>query len=581
MKKRILSILTSCAIFLSISGSFGSVVLAEPTTVAPMYESDEAGHGDIKIYTYSSSGDLHGFVMAFLERNPDLDEKYRVITYRPNRGALDYYSMTWTMLGGDTPADIYLSELDYLYDFVDGEFASISAPYSDFIDDLDAKIEYAELSDVAKTIGKDSSGTIKALPYENTSGLFYYRRSIAREVFGSDDPMTIMEQIGAGTGDWNKYLEACEILKAHGYAMTSSLDDVWNPCNYGASTPWVTNGSLSLDPSRAVFLDLSRIMSEGGYTNGTGSWTKEWENDMAGIGTDQKTGKMRQVFSFMGPLWFLHYTMQYNCEAGSPAYNDWGVCMAPVSFVWGGSAVLARKDSVENKDKKEFISRFVEWLTLDCTQNGFQYSFASGACTDGICNGVTSTKVMNMLNVSDPFLGNAYPHAFLIKETISPVTGGYGSYNYSGLRDAFWSAALSYASGDMDRDAAIKEFQENAADFGEIDVNTNFVVPDNQLTTPEPYDPVPTTTPTPPPTPTASAPTPTPKRNKDKDKDPTPTRARGRDTSKKKKKTSSSSDEGVPTIVYVLAGVGSAVAIAGTVTTIVLVHKHKKKKQSM
>ena len=572
MKKRILSILTSCALFLSVSGTYGSVVLADPTTAAPMYESDEAGHGNITIYTYSSSGDLHAFVKDFLERNPDLDQKYRVITYRPTPGGLDYYTMTWMMLGGDTPADIYLPEFDYLYDFVEGEFASLSAPYSDFIDDLDAKIENAELSDVAKTIGKDSSGTIKALPYENTSGLFYYRRSIAREVFGSDDPMTVMEQIGGATGDWNKYLEACEILKSHNYAMASSLDDVWNVCNYGASAPWVKDGSLTLDPSRAVFLDLSKIMEDGGYTNGTGSWTKEWENDMAGTGTDLKTGKQRQVFSFMGPLWFLHYTMQYNCESGSPAYNDWGVCPAPVSFVWGGTGVVARKDSVENKDKKEFISRFVEWLTLDATPDGFQYSFASGAYTDGICNGVTSTKVMNMLNVSDPFLGNVNPLAFLIKETISPVTGGYGEYKYSSLRDEFRADALSYAFGDMDRDAAVKQFQENAAALGEIDVNSNFVVPDNQLTVPAPIDPVPSTTPTPTP-----APTPTPI----EDQDPTPTPAKGNKTKKKKKtgrKIPPKSDDGVPTIVYVLAGVGSAVVIAGTVTTIVLVHKHKKKK---
>ena len=153
-----------------------------------------------------------------------------------------------------------------------------------------------------------------------------------------------------------------------------------------------------------------------------------------------------------------------------------------------------------------------------------------------------------------------------------PVTGGYGEYAYSGLRDEFRSDALSYAFGDMDRDAAVKQFQENAAALGEIDVNSNFVVPDNQLTVPAPIDPVPSTTPTPTP-----APTPTPI----EDQDPTPTPAKGNKTKKKKKtgrKIPPKSDDGVPTIVYVLAGVGSAVVIAGTVTTIVLVHKHKKKK---
>jgi hypothetical protein len=243
------------------------------------------------------------------------------------------------------------------------------------------------------------------------------------------------------------------------------------------------------------------------------------------------------------------------------------VCPAPVSFVWGGSGVIARKESVENSDKKEFISRFVEWMTLDCTQNGFQYSYASGLYTDGICDGVTSTKVMNMLNICDPFLGDINPLAFLIKETLSTATGGYGAYLYSGLRDSFRSVSLSYALGDYSRDEAVARFKEEVAELGEIDVESNFVVPDSHLVAPVPYTITPTPTPTPEPTPSPE-PTPTDA--------PTPTkkRTRGKNTSKKK---STSSDDGVPTIVYVLAGAGSVVVIAGTAVAIVLIHNRKKK----
>lgn len=570
MKRRILATLTSCALFLSVSGA---AVLAEPTTTAPLFESDEAGHGKIKIYAYNSSGDLNLFVKDFLERNPDLAEKFTVITYRPGRGALDYYTMMTLMMSGETPADIYVPEADFLYDFIEGDYASSAAPYSDFIDDLDAKINNAELAEYARSFGKDSSGVIKALPYENTSGLFYYRKSIAKEVFGSDDPETVMDAIGSGTGDWNKYLEACEKLKAYGYAMTSSLDDVLNACNYASETPWVKDGCLSLDPNRAQFLDLGKIMADGGYTNRTDSWTPEWENDMSGVGFDQVTGKARQVFSFMGPLWFLHYCIQNSCGTSTPAYGDWGVCPAPVSFVWGGSGVIARKESIENEEKKEFISRFVEWLTLDCSQNGFQYSFASGMYTDGICDGVTSTKVMNMVNVNDPFLGGINPLAFLIKETLSTATGGYGEYKYFVLRDLYRSMTLSYALGDYSRDEAVENFKEEVAALGEIDVESNFVVPDPQLEAPAPYTLTPDATPTPDP---ATSPDPTPTDA------PTPTkkRAKGKDTSEKKKSKSSDSsdsDTDIPAIVYVLIGVGGAATIAGVAYAIVLILDNKKK----
>ena len=180
---------------------------------------------------------------------------------------------------------------------------------------------------------------------------------------------------------------------------------------------------------------------------------------------------------------------------------------------------------------------------------------------------------MNMVNVNDPFLGGINPLAFLIKETLSTATGGYGEYKYFVLRDLYRSMTLSYALGDYSRDEAVERFKEEVAALGEIDVESNFVVPDPQLEAPAPYTLTPDATPTPDP---ATSPDPTPTDA------PTPNkkRAKGKDTSEKKKSKSSDSsdsDTDIPAIVYVLIGVGGAATIAGVAYAIVLILDNKKK----
>lgn len=50
--------------------------------------------------------------------------------------------------------------------------------------------------------------------------MFVYRLSVAKAVWGTDDPDFIKAKIGGGTGSWENYLSAAEELKKKGYAIT-------------------------------------------------------------------------------------------------------------------------------------------------------------------------------------------------------------------------------------------------------------------------------------------------------------------------------------------------------------------------
>ena len=52
---------------------------------------------------------------------------------------------------------------------------------------------------------------------KHTGGCFIYRRSIAKEVWGTDEPSRVQRIIGGGTESWDDFWEAAEKVKQHGY----------------------------------------------------------------------------------------------------------------------------------------------------------------------------------------------------------------------------------------------------------------------------------------------------------------------------------------------------------------------------
>ncbi|MCR5275742.1 MAG: hypothetical protein K6E26_10350 [Clostridiales bacterium] len=583
MKKRLLASLAS---FMFILNTFAGTGSAEPTDrVDPTdVTSAEYGNGSIEIIAYSPSGEFSPMLQDFFVKNPDLNSKYKVISYRMADPSGNTYDTLCSMLDSkDKKPDLYISESGYAYDFINGKYADYAADYSDFIDNLDSKIKKAELARYSVEMGTDKSSHIKALSYQSTLSLFYYRRSIAKEVFGTDDPDSVMDEIGGGTGKWDKFLEACEKMKSKGYAMVSSTGDLWNASVYGSETPWVVDDTLRLDPERATFMDLAKIIEDNDYSNHKSVWSYAWYADMNGTGLNDITKEPREVFSFLGPTWFLYYVIAPQNASGTYTYGDWGACLAPVSFSWGGYCVSAAKKGVENSSKKEFISRFVEWITLDTSDTGYQFGYASGLyTTDGTKEAVVSGNVLEKADGSSDMLAGQDPYPY-IKKAGSLAPGSYMiPRDYNSIDADFLSSVDRYVSGKLSREEAFAEFQDNIASYGGIDVKSQFVVPDPVLTAP---DALPSTvTPTPVPTQPPATPTPTvtPAPTDDTDvtdpDDPSTTTSKAKKKKSTKKKVTEPEDPGKKAIIPAVISVIAFAAVCATVVTIVYVKDNKKKR---
>ena len=91
--------------------------------------------------------------------------------------------------------------------------------------DEDLKNQYSYTQEIAT----DQSGKLKAVSWEADPGVFVYRRSIAKEVLGTDDPDKVQEAIS----DWNKFEEVAGKMKEKGYKMLSGYDDAYRVVRRG------------------------------------------------------------------------------------------------------------------------------------------------------------------------------------------------------------------------------------------------------------------------------------------------------------------------------------------------------------
>lgn len=336
----------------------------------------------LKVYSYNE--ELSDFLEDFKSTHPDFEYnfEYYVVPYDGYERALN------EALNSNNGPDIFVTESDQTYKYTLGNSQKYCLPF----EDLDIDVEQAK-KDVARYVveqGTNSKGKLVGLDYQASSGVFVYRRSMAIQVFGTDDPDEIEKIIGGGSGKWDKFLKAAEKLFYYDIRIVSSLEDLWRPVAAGAQKGWVQDGKLYIDPKREAFYDMAKTMYEKGYVNGTRQWTEEWFQDMRG------SYDVSGCFGYFGPSWFINYVLAPFSD-GNNSYGDWAICRSPVPFFWGTSTVHV--SSSISKSKMSAAKEVIEYLTLDTSEHGGQYRIASG-CLSASEQTVPLTAVME--NISSP-----------------------------------------------------------------------------------------------------------------------------------------------------------------------------------
>ncbi len=418
-------------------------------TVDPRIEETKYGSGPEEIKVYAFSPEINSMIDSYLKLKPDMGSKYTYVVWlAPNEEGVYQEILDNALTTGIYAPDIYTVESGYVLPYTQGSFSDYAASYSDLIDNVEKKLVDADIMNYTIQIGTSQDGRLVGLGFQSTGGAFIYRRSLAKEVFGSDDPSLVENAIGAGSGTWDKFWEAAEALKEKGYSIVSGAGDIWNVAEKSAQKPWVVDEKLYIDPSREAFLDYYKTLVDNDYSNLTEQWSPEWNADMRDEGG-------RKVFGYFGPAWLINFTMSENC---GDTFGDWAVCSPNVGFWWGGTWLLANK-SVVGSDKQSDVASLLEYITLDYSKDGLQYKWANGALNDkGTKDTVASGTVMKISDGSMDFLGGQNPFDIFVNATHF-ANGKSMCLFDNDISWMFMEEARSYALGEEDKETALKNFK--------------------------------------------------------------------------------------------------------------------------
>lgn len=134
--------------------------------------------------TYLNDGtEIHWII------NPNQDGVYQQ--------KLDEALLNQADAAADDKVDIFLSETDYVYKYTDAQ-ADVAMPLTSL--GIDPETDLADQYDFTKVTASDINGVQRASTWQCCPGLLVYRRDIAKDAFGTDDP----EKIGEKVKDWDK-----------------------------------------------------------------------------------------------------------------------------------------------------------------------------------------------------------------------------------------------------------------------------------------------------------------------------------------------------------------------------------------
>ena len=423
------------------------------------------GEGQTVINLYAFTDELPRMIAEYVDRNPSFAERFVI---NPTIVATDggAYQLALDMALAAGQVDLFAAEAAFVVRYTQGDMADFAMPYSEVgIENLAGKIASAEIAQYTVDLGT-RNGEVVGLAFQHTGSALIYRRSIAQQVWGNDDPDFIRTKVGPG---WNQFLAAAAELDAQDISIVSGTGDVWQAVR-NTGGPWIVNGRLDIHADRMAMFDIARELHQNGWTNDAGAWDGAWFAAMSDSTPEVEEGeeprRHRQVFSYLGPAWLINYVMAGN---SGDTYGDWAIAVPPVGFNWGGTWIIPAKDM--NPEAAEGIREILEWITLDASDSGLQAQWAAGTLfpsdsptKDAVASGV----VMANADGAIPFLGGQDMFDIFIPAGAYADGTLFTQYDEQINQWFLDDAVMHYARGEMTRDEALDHFRELVYDNLEI-----------------------------------------------------------------------------------------------------------------
>ena len=384
-----------------------------------------------------------------------VEVKFTIVPNDDNayQNALDEALLNQENAADDEKIDIFLIEADYALKYSDSPYTlDIIKDVGLTEDDIAGQYKYTQ------EIVTDPSGAIKGSSWQATPGLFAYRRSIAKDVLGTDDPAEVQEALST----WDKFFEVAETANSKGYKMLSGYDDSYRTFSNNMANPWVdADNNIVLDDNIVKWIEQTKEFTDKGYNNKSSLWDDQWAADQ---GPDGK------VFGFFYSTWGINFTLLGNAletplpdgvsatgdpEAyakateGNGIFGDYAVIEGPQNYYWGGSWLCAATGS----DNLELVQEIMRVMTTDketlttITKDTQDFTNTIGGMEE----------LAGDDEFASAFLGGQN-HIKLFAESAKGIDMSNISPYDQGLNEEIQTAFRDYFNGSVDYDTALDNF---------------------------------------------------------------------------------------------------------------------------
>ena len=269
---------------------------------------------------------------------------------------LDQALQAQATASNDDKIDLFLAEADYIQKYTDSDFTQDVKP----LGVTDFSNAYAYTVQTAS----DANGTVKGVSFQCCPAALIYRRSIAKDVLGTDDPA----EVQAALSDWSKFNDVAAQAKDKGYYMTASESATYRVFSNNVASPWVDeNNNLQIDDAIKTWMTQAKEFSDKGYTQTCDIWSDECTAQMF------KDGK---TMCYFGPAWYYNFSMGNAQDAEKGCFGDWAICEGPQAHFWGGTWLLAPVGTDNSAMVADIMNTFInnEDVCTKLVKNEMQFS---------------------------------------------------------------------------------------------------------------------------------------------------------------------------------------------------------------
>ncbi|MBU3142011.1 ABC transporter substrate-binding protein [Clostridium sp. CF012] len=343
--KRIAMLTLSTMMVTSMLAGCGSKTPAPTAAPAPAVTEGDTRlpsdyKGTIKIWSWNTELKDLGIIDKFNKVYPNI--KVELVSI-PNDNSAYTTKISSTMSAGVGVPDVFLSEAAYVKKFTNLDFYEdlSKAPYN-------AEKLIGKMVPYTIDLGRnDEDKSIRALTWQATPGGFFYKRSIAKQYLGTDNPEDIQKMM-ATTEDFIKLGQTLKEKSSGAVKLLAGYNELVNVAIGSRTEGWVKDNKLVIDQKMIDYVDQATTIRKEGLDAKFNQWTPAWTGSMS----DKTT------FGYMLPTWGLPFVLGINAPK---LEGDYAFVQAPTPYYWGGTWLGVSSKSTQ----KDNAWQFVKYITSD------------------------------------------------------------------------------------------------------------------------------------------------------------------------------------------------------------------------